>query len=259
MTNLKKSFLIALLTYLCLIVGLFFVFKSVPHTVYKSRVAVDPSLLHIKKSTQKRKKQKNPVKKRVQKALPKKHKKVVKKLFSEKEHFIKPTQKPIIKKEHPQLYKKPKPLKKIDLPQKNKLIESLLNTLPKAKEAQKRPNETEQKLKELYGKHYTTLSSKTKKYLKDNLLIMQSITQETLNRIGRMYLDPRFYYYDYNIVEFVLYPNGNIGEIKLLKDAGFELLDKITKETIETAYKDYPLPSEPTLIRYKFFYDLRSF
>ena len=134
-----------------------------------------------------------------------------------------------------------------------------MQSLPEPKEALPQLSPQETMLNELYGDDITKLSTTAKQYLLDNHLKMQRITQEVLNRIGRVYLDPRFHYYNFNYVEFTLYPDGHISDIKVLKDAGFRLLDKITKETIEIAYKDYPLPSEPTLVRYKFLYDLRSY
>jgi periplasmic protein TonB len=77
-----------------------------------------------------------------------------------------------------------------------------------------------------------------------------------LNRLAYVYSLRSYRYTNYNVVEFMFYPDGHIGPIKILKDTGFEFLDKITKETIDIAYKDYPRPSEPTLIKYSFFYDL---
>ena len=149
--------------------------------------------------------------------------------------------------------------KSIELPKQDDLISSIFDNLPKPDKSQSKSSHSDEMLQELYGEHYTSLSTEAKTYLEDNHLIMQAITQKVLNRIGRVYLDPRFYYYDYNFVEFILYPDGSISDIKMLRDSGFKLLDKITKETIETAYKDYPYPKEPTLIRYKFLYDLRGY
>lgn len=256
MTNLKKSFFISAFIYALLILFIVYIAQEEPKRASATRIAVDPSNLHLVKPTP------STQKKHAKKRTAKKKKQIVKKeqkLFSPKKRLIKPDQ-------HHTAQKKPlpkispqRPPKNVSLPNKNVLIQSLLDKLPDAKESKPHVDESEKALKDLYGKKYTALSLKAKKYLKDNLLVMQAITQKTLNRIGRMYLDPRFYYYDYNAVEFMLYPDGSIGKITLLKDAGFELLDKITRETIETAYKDYPLPDEPTLIRYKFFYDLRSF
>ncbi len=147
----------------------------------------------------------------------------------------------------------------IELPLEGDTFIDALTALPEAQEAKPQPTLQESMLNELYGDDITKLSTTAKQYLLDNHLKMQIITQKVLNRIGKIYIDPRFHYYDFNYVEFTLYPDGHISDIKLLKDAQFQLLDKITKETIEIAFKDYPRPSEPTLVRYKFLYDLRSY
>jgi len=149
--------------------------------------------------------------------------------------------------------------KALQLPEKSDELMSALATLPEAVQAQPQLSPQEAMLNDVYGDDVTKLSTTAKKYLMDNHLKMQIITQRVLNRIGRVYIDPRFHYYDHNYIEFTLFPDGHISNIKILKDAGFKLLDKITKETIETAYKDYPRPKEPTLVRYKFLYDLRTY
>lgn len=149
--------------------------------------------------------------------------------------------------------------KELKLPEQSSELLTALESLPKAIEAEPQLSAQEAMINEVYGDEVTRLSTTAKKYLLDNHLKMQMITQRVLNRIGRVYIDPRIHYYGHNYVEFTLYPDGHISNIKILKDAGFKLLDKITQETIETAYKDYPLPKEPTLVRYKFLYDLRSY
>lgn len=187
-------------------------------------------------------------KKQTPKTSPKKPKKPVKKKKTTKN--VKPTHKAIESLKSLQTdIKLPKP--------DNALLEALA-TLPEAVQSKPSLSLQEKMLKEIYGDDYTRISTTSKQYLLDNHLKMQMITQRVLNRIGQVYLDPRFRYYNYNTIEFMFYPDGHIGPITILKDAGFQLLDKITKETIETAYKDYPRPTEPTLVRYRFLYDLRS-
>ncbi|MDH5465678.1 MAG: hypothetical protein OEW60_08580, partial [Thiovulaceae bacterium] len=138
---------------------------------------------------------------------------------------------------------------------KDPLTEAIYKKLPQSVEKKSAISPKDKLIKELYGSDYTLLSSKSKKYLKDNYEVMHAVTQNVLNRIGRVYIDPKFYYYDHNLIEFTLYPDGSISKVKMLKNAGFELLNKITKETIETAFKDYPPSEEPVLLRYKFLYD----
>jgi TonB family protein len=51
------------------------------------------------------------------------------------------------------------------------------------------------------------------------------------------------------ILEFDLYPNGDISAIKRLRSSGYALLDDNAVETVEVAYKEYPNPKEMTRIR----------
>ncbi len=188
---------------------------------------------------------------------PVKHKKPPQKQAKQQQDA--PQSDPVQKKQSSKKLPTVKKKKKLNLPTSNDELLEALDSLPEALEAAPQLSTQEAMLKEVYGDDITRLSTTAKKYLMDNHLKMQIITQRVLNRIGRVYIDPRFHYYAYNYVEFTLYPDGHISNIKILKDAGFQLLDKITQETIETAFKDYPLPSEPILVRYKFLYDLRSY
>lgn len=52
-----------------------------------------------------------------------------------------------------------------------------------------------------------------------------------------------------NVVEFMLFKNGNISTPKIIKSSGYFLLDDNTAETIQEAYIDYPRPQKPTPIR----------
>ena len=256
MRNLQRSFGYALIIYILLGLIYYLFMELSEENSSTKRYKVDPSTLHFKKEQKKSHLQKrNPSQKKASKKKP------IKSSYPEKKKLITidPKQVRTIKPPIKKVEEKTKVEKNIKLPQKDELIKSIFDNLPKAKKHKPKLSPQDQLIQELYGDSFVKLSSKAKKYLNDNHLLMQAITQKVLNRIGRVYLDPRFYYYDYNFVEFMLYPDGSISDIKMLKDAEFKLLNKITQETVETAFKDYPRPSEPTLIRYKFLYDLRSF
>ena len=57
-----------------------------------------------------------------------------------------------------------------------------------------------------------------------------------------------------NVLEFYLYPNGDISDLKLLSTSGYTLLDDNSLHTIKIAYKDYPYPNEKTKIRIRVMY-----
>ncbi len=116
-----------------------------------------------------------------------------------------------------------------------------------------------QDIQELYGDTFGTLSKGEQKYIIDNQEIMRRITQKVLNRVGSVNLKGDLHVNAGNIVEFYLYPNGDISDIHLIQKSGYYILDRTTKETIEYAYAKYPRPEQKTLIRYKVGYYLRRY
>ncbi len=114
-------------------------------------------------------------------------------------------------------------------------------------------------VKEAYGDLFGTLSAAEQKYILDNQEIMRRITQETLNRVGSVNVPGNLRVNTMNIVEFYLHPNGDISDLKIVKNSGFYILDDTTKETIEYAYSRYPKPEQKTLVRYKVGYYLRGY
>ena len=61
-----------------------------------------------------------------------------------------------------------------------------------------------------------------------------------------------------NILEFYLYPNGDISNIKIIKSINY-ILDENSIETIKASFKDYPKPKEKTLIRFLISYRLNRY
>ena len=123
----------------------------------------------------------------------------------------------------------------------------------------KRESRINQDVKELYGDEFGKLTEGEQKYILDNQEIMRRITQQVLNRVGRVNIPSNMRINTDNVIEFYLYPNGDISDIKFIKRSGFYILDDTTKETIEYAYSRYPRPKQKTLIRYKVGYFLRGY
>ncbi len=124
---------------------------------------------------------------------------------------------------------------------------------------QQNRNRINQDIQELYGDTFATLSAGAQKYIVDNQEIMRRITQKVLNRVGSVNLNNNLHVNSSNTVEFYLYPNGDISDIRFLQKSGYYILDRTTKETIEYAYAKYPRPTQKTLIRYKVGYYLRGY
>lgn len=101
-------------------------------------------------------------------------------------------------------------------------------------------------LKNLYGDTLKELSKEELEYLDENLNRIGYITQKYLEfptLAGNLGMHGE------TILEFYLYPNGDISEIKMLKGSGYTLLDDNAVETVEVAYKEYPHPKTKTKIR----------
>ncbi|WP_345991089.1 hypothetical protein [Sulfurimonas sp. HSL-1716] len=123
----------------------------------------------------------------------------------------------------------------------------------------RRSSEINQDIKELYGSEFGELSAGEQKYILDNTEIMRRITQQVLNRVGRVNIPNDLRVNRINIIEFYLHPNGDMTDFRFIKKSGFYILDDTTKETIEYAYSKYPRPAQKTLIRYKVGYYLRGY
>ncbi len=130
---------------------------------------------------------------------------------------------------------------------------------PKKSVSQQHYSRIKQDIQELYGDTFAKLSKGEQKYILDNQEIMRRITQKVLNRVGSVNLKNNLHVNAGNVVEFYLYPNGDISNIRLIQKSGYYILDRTTQETIEYAYAKYPRPEQKTLIRYKVGYYLRRY
>lgn len=127
------------------------------------------------------------------------------------------------------------------------------------KQSSKRESKLLSNIKDAYGESFGELSPGEQKYILDNQEVMRRITQQVLNRVGRVNIPRDMRVNSSNIVEFYLYPNGDISDIKFIDKSNFYILDDTTKETIEYAYSKYPRPEQKTRIRYKVGYYLRGY
>lgn len=155
---------------------------------------------------------------------------------------------------------KKEPSKKSKTQQKKTLLEILsqdMNLKEKRQSIDDSPLKKE--ILSLYGNQFSSLSKTQQNYILDNMEIMRIITQDILQRVAMINLPTNMQIKSYNIVEFYLYPNGNISDFKFLYKSGHSLLEKTTQETIDYAYSKYPHPKEKTLIRYKVFYNLHPY
>jgi TonB family protein len=148
-------------------------------------------------------------------------------------------------------YTKPKVIKKIK--QKTDIVKSY--TKPKPKNKTKKIDKKTKQLLDLYKDSFDTFDKQTKIYLINNIKTIASITKRFLEY---PYLSIQANQSGVCVVEFYLYPNGTISDIKVIKSSRYFLLDDNTIETIKEAYSDYPRPSKNTLIKILVTYNLNE-
>lgn len=114
----------------------------------------------------------------------------------------------------------------------------------------------QQMIKRLYGSEFDTYSQSQKKFIKNNLGTIHRITQRTLTMNGYPDIAVRTGQQGTNIVSFYLHPNGDISDLRLKREIGYQALDQNTLDVIRIAYKDYPLPNKKTRIIFHVQYSL---
>lgn len=111
-------------------------------------------------------------------------------------------------------------------------------------------------IKKLYAEKFDQLSEEERTYLLKNYYTMRRITQDILNRYGQGRIPDSINVIDRNLIEFYLYPDGSISDIRFIQKSKLALLDDVTREIIELSYAKYERPRQKTLIRYQVFYNL---
>lgn len=186
-----------------------------------------------------KKKEKKIVKKVVQKNKYKKVKKIKKTAKREvlKEKAQKISKKPTSKAEVTPNYKKLNP---------TKLQEQTLEDFLKTPKNIEDIDILTQSYIKLYGEEFNSFTKVQKVFLQKSLKTIGQITQQYLeypNIAIRLLLEGK------NIIEFDLYKNGDIKNLKITTSSGHSFFDKATMDAIKSAYKDYPKPKEKTKIK----------
>jgi len=115
------------------------------------------------------------------------------------------------------------------------------------------------KIQQLYGSTFHSFTPTQKKFIEDNLNVIQRITQNTLTRRGYPEGAGRTGQQGTNVVSFNLHPNGNISNLRLKRRIGYRALDDNTLELIKTVYKDYLYPSTTTKIVFYVTYSIYGY
>ena len=160
----------------------------------------------------------------------------------EPEKIIKKVQNETPKQPEKQVEKYP-----IDKPvQKEKTVENSLLDALKTKPKEIQIDSTTRSYVKLYGEEFNNFDDNTKEYLIVNLSKIADATKRYLRYPS---ISIRTMQQGRAAVEFMLYPNGDISDLKMLSSSTYSALDQNTIRTIQIAYKDYPKPSKPTKIK----------
>jgi TonB family protein len=246
------------------------VVKPAPEPVKK--VLESDKILTAKKDIQENnvtKSAKKASKKVVKKEKPKEKKKLVKKVKKQiKKRIVKKQPKPKekkITKARPRrtpkqmVHRQPRP-KKYASPLANSLMGSShsrsIQPMPSRSVSSAAANRI---IKKLYGSEFDGYSPAQKKFIRNNLALIHRITQMTLVRNGYPEIAARTGQQGTNVVSFYLHPNGNITGLHLDRRMGYEALDRNTLQVIRIAYKDYPLPTKTTKIKFFVQYSINGY
>ena len=100
---------------------------------------------------------------------------------------------------------------------------------------------------DLYGREYENFTNVQKVFIQNKL---KSIVEITRSYYQFPAIAIKLKKNDYNAVEFFLYPNGDISDLKIIIPGEYDFYDDSIIEAIEYAYKDFPRPKTKTKIRF---------
>lgn len=111
------------------------------------------------------------------------------------------------------------------------------------------PSDQKQDIIDLYGDELGDFGTEEINYLINNLREIGRITQYYINRRGYPQDAAILGQSGKNVVEFYLYPNGDISDLKIVTSSKSSILDNDMLTNIRIAYKDYPRPKTKVKIR----------
>jgi protein TonB len=124
--------------------------------------------------------------------------------------------------------------------------------LLQAKEISQKPASQDNKSVESPSRSTSSLKDESgraaleESFLKERLSVISNIVQRHINypTIAR-----RMGWEGKVLVSFVLEPNGDIRDLKVLKSCGYEVLDKEALDAIRRSYRDFPKPPVSVVVK----------
>ena len=121
----------------------------------------------------------------------------------------------------------------------------------------KLPQKIRDDLLQLYGTELQNMSKEEKDYLAESYFLNGEVFQKTADRMGYPQLAIYLKQQGVGLIEFVLYPDGHIENVKILQSTNAEALDDSMRLLIEQSAKSLKRPPKPITIRVRGNYNLR--
>ncbi|PAF42413.1 TonB family protein [Helicobacter sp. 11S02629-2] len=119
------------------------------------------------------------------------------------------------------------------------------------------PPSAREDIADLYGEKFGNMSLEDKKYIVDSYMLNGQVFQYYANRLGYPSIAAYFGQQGVGVVEFTLYPDGHISDVKIIKSSTFSAIDDQIIELVKLAAKDLKRPPKPIPIRLRGNYFIR--
>ena len=129
---------------------------------------------------------------------------------------------------------------------------SLTNTLRNQQNnvnLEKLPPRILEELRRLYGSKLDRLSREEKDYIAESYFLNYAVFQQSADRLGYPKLAAYLKQQGEGIIEFTLYPDGHVDDIRILVSTKYEELDDSMRRVIEMSAKDLKRPPSPITVR----------
>lgn len=111
------------------------------------------------------------------------------------------------------------------------------------------PQRAQEELYKLYGTQLNHMSKEQKNYLAESYFLNTEVFQQTADRMGYPKLAIYLKQQGKGIIEFTLYPDGHVDNIKIITSTNYEALDDSMKQVVEQSAKNLKRPPVPVVVR----------
>lgn len=119
------------------------------------------------------------------------------------------------------------------------------------------PQSVREDINRLYGEAFGDMSKQEQDYVINSYKLNGEVFQYYANRVGYPPIAAHFNQQGAGIVEFYLYPDGSISDIKIVKSSSFSEIDNSIKHIVDLAAKDLKRPPTKVRVRLQGNYFLR--